>query len=87
MTTESKPVVSTSMPAQGDLDPESFRELAKGVVDLIADYLPDIERYAVLPRVAPGELAGRLDGPAPEVRRAVRGGHPRGLERESSSPT
>jgi aromatic-L-amino-acid decarboxylase len=34
--------------------------------DLVADYLAHVERYAVLPHVVPGELAARLDRPAPD---------------------
>jgi aromatic-L-amino-acid/L-tryptophan decarboxylase len=50
----------------GDMDVESLRAALHASADLIADYLADVERYAVLPRVAPGELTGRLDGPPPE---------------------
>jgi aromatic-L-amino-acid decarboxylase len=58
---------ASALPADhGDLDPESFRAAAKAVVDLMADYLRDVEGYPVLPRVKPGELHAQLDGPAPE---------------------
>ena len=50
----------------GDMDVESLRAALHASADLIADYLADVERYAVLPRVAPGELTGRLDGPPPD---------------------
>jgi len=50
----------------GDLAPELFREAARAVADVMADYLRDVERYPVLPRVSPGELREQLDGPPPE---------------------
>jgi aromatic-L-amino-acid decarboxylase len=53
-------------PDHGDLDPEAFREVAKAVVDLMADYLRDVEDHPILPRVQPGELHAKLDGPVPE---------------------
>jgi aromatic-L-amino-acid decarboxylase len=50
----------------GDLPPELFREAARAVANVMADYLRDVEDYPVLPRVRPGELRARLDGPSPE---------------------
>jgi aromatic-L-amino-acid decarboxylase len=50
----------------GDMSTEALRAALHETADLIADYLADVERYAVLPRIAPGELASRLDGPPPE---------------------
>jgi|GEM_PF-6332261 len=44
----------------GDLDPEEFRAEAHRVVDWIADYLRDVERYPVLARVNPGENQRQL---------------------------
>ncbi|MEO5941180.1 MAG: pyridoxal-dependent decarboxylase [Candidatus Limnocylindrales bacterium] len=49
-----------------DMDPESFRTAAHRVVDLMADYLADIERHAVLPSIEPGSVARRLPAAAPE---------------------
>jgi aromatic-L-amino-acid decarboxylase len=43
-----------------------LRAALHDTADLIADYLADVERHPVLPPVVPGELAARLDGPAPE---------------------
>ncbi|MBA3796322.1 MAG: amino acid decarboxylase, partial [Chloroflexi bacterium] len=54
------------MSMAGDLPPELFREAARAVADVMADYLRDVERYPVLPAVRPGELRARLDGPPPE---------------------
>jgi aromatic-L-amino-acid decarboxylase len=50
-----------------DMDPESFRAAAHRVVDLMADYLLDVERHAVLPAIAPGSVASRLPPAAPET--------------------
>ncbi|MBA2275221.1 MAG: amino acid decarboxylase, partial [Chloroflexi bacterium] len=54
------------MGPSGDLPPELFREAARAVADVMADYLRDAEDYPVLPRVRPGELRAMLDGPPPE---------------------
>jgi aromatic-L-amino-acid decarboxylase len=51
---------------RGDMDPETFRLAAHAVVDLMADYLAGVERYPVLPRVAPGELRARFPARPPE---------------------
>ena len=51
----------------GDMDPEAFRREAHRVADWIADYLAGSERYPVLSRVAPGEIAARA---APRTRRS-----------------
>ena len=50
----------------GDMPADALRAVLHQTADLVADYLSDVERYAVLPRIAPGELTARLDGPAPE---------------------
>ena len=50
----------------GDMGPEAFRAAAHAVVDLMADYLAGVERYAVLPSLEPGELRGRFPAHAPE---------------------
>jgi aromatic-L-amino-acid decarboxylase len=49
-----------------DMDPDSFRAAAHRVVDLMADYLVDIERHDVLPSIAPGSVARRLPADPPE---------------------
>jgi aromatic-L-amino-acid decarboxylase len=52
-------------PPLGDMDPESFRRHGHRVVDWIADYLANPERYPVLAQVAPGEVAASLPSAAP----------------------
>ena len=39
---------------------QEFRSYAHELVDWMADYLQDVERYPVRPPVAPGEILGRL---------------------------
>jgi aromatic-L-amino-acid decarboxylase len=59
-----------------DMDPESFRAAAHRVVDLMADYLVDVEQHDVLPAIAPGSVSGRLpSGPpaSPETLDAILG--------------
>lgn len=53
-------------PSLGDMDPEAFRVWGKKVVDWIADYLANPERYPVLPDVKPGDIRRRLPGVPPE---------------------
>ena len=49
-----------------DMDPDAFRAAAHRVVDLMADYIEDIERHAVLPPIAPGAVSGALPAAAPD---------------------
>ncbi|HEY3336855.1 MAG TPA: pyridoxal-dependent decarboxylase [Candidatus Limnocylindrales bacterium] len=49
-----------------DMDPEAFRAAAHVVVDRIADYLRDVERYDVLPAIEPGSIAPLLPTAAPD---------------------
>lgn len=49
-----------------DMDPEAFRAAGHEIVDLIADYLATVERFAVLPRIEPGSLAPAFPEAAPE---------------------
>ena len=48
------------------MPPAELRAALHAAADLVADYLEDVERYAILPQVAPGDLTRRLDGPPPE---------------------
>jgi aromatic-L-amino-acid decarboxylase len=54
----------------GDMDPEAFRRYGAEVVDRIADFLADPERWPVLPQLEPGAVRAALpdappEGPAP----------------------
>ena len=51
--------------------PSSARH-AHALVDWIATYLEQVERYPVLPRVAPGDVPPRAAGAGPRTGRAVR---------------
>jgi aromatic-L-amino-acid decarboxylase len=73
MTTADRPVAADpalldpeQLVGAADMDPEAFRAAAHRVVDLMADYLADIERYAVLPPIRPGAVSSRLPTVAPE---------------------
>jgi aromatic-L-amino-acid/L-tryptophan decarboxylase len=48
------------------MDTDAFRAAAHEVVDRIADYLRDIERYPVLPPIEPGSIAPQLPSAAPD---------------------
>ena len=50
----------------GDMPPEEFRRFGHQVVDWIADYFQQPERYPVLPDVKPGALVDRLPKSAPD---------------------
>ena len=52
-------------PPPGGLDPEQFRAYGKRVIDWIADYLANPERYPVLSRVQPGEVKRQLPAAPP----------------------
>ena len=57
------------MPDQpfGGLDPEQFRAYGKQVIDWIADYLANAERYPVLAQVKPGDVKSRLASSPPSA--------------------
>jgi aromatic-L-amino-acid decarboxylase len=48
------------------MDPEAFRAAAHQVVDVMADYLAGVERYAVFPSIEPGSLRAHFPSSAPE---------------------
>jgi len=48
------------------MDPAEFRRQAHGLVDWIATYIEQVERYPVVPRVAPGDVRAALPAQAPE---------------------
>jgi len=54
------------MPGQlGDLPPDEIRAALHRAADRIADYLGNVERYPVVPPVAPGEVAAALPAAPP----------------------
>ena len=57
---------SESAPFVGDMPPEEFRAAAHRLVDWVADYLENTERYPVLAQTTPGALRRRLPAQAPE---------------------
>jgi aromatic-L-amino-acid/L-tryptophan decarboxylase len=48
------------------MDPESFRAAGHEVVDLMADYLRDVEDYAVFPSIEPGSIRPLLPPSPPD---------------------
>ncbi len=48
------------------MHPDEFRRHGHALVDWVADYLANPERYPVLPRVLPGQLRDALPSSAPE---------------------
>jgi aromatic-L-amino-acid decarboxylase len=52
--------------ATGDMPPTELRAALHEAADIVADYLENVEDYAVLPQVQPGQLTDRLTGPPPE---------------------
>lgn len=49
------------------MTPDEFRAYGKALVDWIADYYEQIERYPVLSRVAPGEVRAALPAEPPQT--------------------
>jgi aromatic-L-amino-acid decarboxylase len=50
----------------GDMSAEDFRRYGHEVVERIADYLSEIERYPVLAQIEPGQLRSQLPASPPE---------------------
>ncbi|HYH84122.1 MAG TPA: pyridoxal-dependent decarboxylase [Pyrinomonadaceae bacterium] len=53
-------------PALGDMSAEDFRRYGHEVINWIADYFEQVERYPVLAQVEPGELHSQLPSSPPE---------------------
>lgn len=49
------------------MDAETFRRFGHEVIDWVADYLQEVERYPVLSPVSPGEVRGRLPSGPPRA--------------------
>jgi aromatic-L-amino-acid decarboxylase len=52
-------------PLLGDIAPDEFRRQARRVLQWIGDYLERPERFPVLPRVVPGEIAATIPSTPP----------------------
>ena len=50
-----------------DMDPAEFRAAAHAVVDLMADYLENVESYPVFPPIQPGSLRALFPASAPQA--------------------
>jgi aromatic-L-amino-acid/L-tryptophan decarboxylase len=44
----------------GDMSPDEFRKYGHEIVDWVADYLENIDKYPVLPKVKPGDIRKQL---------------------------
>ncbi len=53
------------MSSFGDMNPDEFRKYGKQLIDWIADYLDQPDRYPVLSRVEPGEVKSQLPSAPP----------------------
>ena len=53
------------------MDPAAFRAAAHVVADLIADYIENVERYAVFPPVEPGSLGPLFPAEPPETAESI----------------
>jgi len=51
----------------GGMDPEEFRKIGKEVVDWMADYLKDAEKYPVFSQVKPGDIRKQLPTEPPSA--------------------
>src|SRR5687768_14632550 len=58
--------MSEPVPSSADLDSESFRRHGHQVIDWIADFLADPERYPVMPPTQPGDVRNALPSSPPE---------------------
>jgi len=57
---------SSSKSLFGDMPPEEFRKYGHQMVDWVADYLQNIERYPVLPNIVPGDIRRSLPVSPPQ---------------------
>jgi aromatic-L-amino-acid decarboxylase len=69
MASEPKPAsdAGAARPSLGDMDGAEFRRQGHALVEWIAEYLEHSDRYPVLARVAPGDIARALPDAAPAV--------------------
>jgi len=62
--TPSIPAAPT-IPTLGDIAPDEFRRHARRVLQLVGDYLEHPDRFPVVPRVAPGDIAKTIPDEPP----------------------
>ncbi len=62
----SKPDITPSQRALGDMDPDELRAAGRDVADRVADYLARLESYDVLPQIEPGSVRERLPAGPPD---------------------
>jgi len=53
-------------PKTGDMPVEEFRKYAHQVVDWMADYLKDVEKYPVLSQINPGDVKSKIPAQPPK---------------------
>ena len=71
MTSDDVRLDPEQLSGRNDMDPEAFRAAGHAVVDRLADYLADLERYPVFPPIEPGAIAAQLPEHAPEAPEAM----------------
>ncbi len=71
MTSDDARLDQEQLTGRNDMDPEAFRAAGHAVVDRLADYLADLERYPVFPPIEPGTIAAQLPEHAPEGPEAI----------------
>jgi aromatic-L-amino-acid decarboxylase len=57
---------SLSKTPLGDMPPDEFRKYGHQLVDWVADYLQNVERYPVLPNIQPGDIRRSLPASPPQ---------------------
>ncbi len=63
---ETLPELDPSQTGLSDMTPEGFRKAGKKVIDLIADYLTDLEDYPVLAQTKPGDVRRKIPDHPPQ---------------------
>lgn len=61
---EAAPPTDSAYP--GDIPADTFRAAMHRVADLVADYLENVHRYPVVPRIQPGDVRRALPATPPE---------------------
>ncbi len=61
-----EPASATIKNQLGDMEVQTFKKYGHEIIDWIADYLTDIEKYPVLSQVQPGDIKNNLPDKAPK---------------------